>query len=140
MPIRIGGFVMLRKLLVVGSLLVAFGMAPSPVGSWVTNWTPCQQSELAGTWHIYVAAAAQQCPGDYSLECRMVEINSTGVIQNTGATIESGCETWTITGGQLTLTAGCIVEGSIETSKGTLYVERGGFHEDGALIVDSVPE
>ena len=58
-----------------------------------------------------------------------------GNINNTGVVIQTFCGDRTVTGGQLTLTAGCVIEGYIETSAGTIYVERGGADQNGFIDV-----
>ena len=103
-------------------------------------WAGCEQAELEGTWSIDVDFADTNCPGDYSLHCLQVQIDANGVIQNTGAIIHSDCESWTITGGQLTLLPTCVIEGHIQTSKGTLSVERGGISGENTLVLGTPPE
>ena len=117
-------------------MVFALSLGPSqmPAGA------GCEQAELEGTWSIDVDFSATNCLGDYSLHCFQVQIDANGVIQNTGATILSDCESWTITGGQLNLLPTCVIEGYIQTSRGTLSVERGGTNGENTLVLATPPE
>lgn len=116
---------MWRKILAVAAM-VAFIIIPSTGSTWVSVWETCQQTDLEGTWTIVISINDADCPGNSALRSTQVEIDSDGVIRNTGATIENMCRTSIITGGQLALMADCIIEGHIETSDGTLDVAQGG--------------
>ena len=129
---------MWRTCLIVGVLLALVSTAGS---AWAFGGaSPCQQSELQGTWDIHIGVGGTDCPGDYSLEGLQVQIDANGMIQATGATLQSRCGSQTVTGGQLTLLSTCVIEGSIETSAGTLNVERGGTAGEGKLVLDTAQE
>lgn len=122
---------MLAVVLVFGSL-GSTGFAEQ-----IIDWTPCQQSELAGTWDIYVGTSGAECMGEYVVQCIQVEVDYDGAILDTGAVMESACGDRMVTGGQLFLSPGCEIEGYINTPQGSVDVERGGHHAYGTLIVDS---
>ena len=48
--------------------------------------------------------------------------------------METRCGSWTITGGQLTISSGCVIQGTIETSNGTLYVHNGAILDDKLVL------
>jgi hypothetical protein len=110
---------MWQKVVMIG-IVVAFSVVPLTASSWVS----CEQQDLEGTWDVS-ACGDTDCFGDHCLDCSQLQIGSDGIIQNTGATIETRCGTLTVTSGQLTLSSDCVITGTIETSSRTLFVDTG---------------
>lgn len=87
------------------------------------TWAICDQGELQGTWPVIVGAIddlGQQC-----WEKCTLTIGADGVIE-AGSIYEDCClESSEIIGGQLSLSSNCVIEGTIETSNGSLYLDFG---------------
>ena len=121
---------MCRKSLIV-ALLLAFSvmLLSGPA------WTTCPDFE--GTWDSEIWAG-DTSGAQYWDQC-ILTVDSGGFIQAEGTyfTTRTG-ETSDVTGGQLTMNANCEIEGTIETSNGTVYVERGAVAGDRLYL--GVPE
>ena len=96
-------------------------------------WADCQQQDLEGTWPALVCGP-EACFGDNCLQRCQVQLDADGVIVSTGATIDTECGSWTITGGQLLMFSGCVIQGTVETSNGTLYVYNGAIRDDKLIL------
>ena len=119
---------MWRKFLMVGMVL-----ALSMIFLTASSWATCEQQDLEGTWPVLVCGSVD-CFGDHCLERCQLQVDANGLIQDTGAIMETGCGDWAITGGELTWSSGCMIRGYIETSNGTLNVSNGTIFEDKLVI------
>ena len=106
---------MLRNLLMVPVVLVLslFLVTSSP-------WA-CEQQDLEGTW-LVVACNTNEM-GDHCVEHGEVTVSAGGSIS--GTYVDCAGVSSQITGGQLSLSPDCVIEGSIQTASGTLNVETG---------------
>ena len=107
---------------------VSLALLPAP------TWATCEQADLEGTWNTRLwrgVFQGKQCWNSYTLT-----IGPDGTITK-GKHLEDCLDDkkYKITGGQLFISSGCIVEGTLETSDGTLYIERGGIAGD-ELVLD----
>jgi hypothetical protein len=111
------GIVVLVVLLFVAATGIAF--------AWVTQ--TCQQS-IEGTWDAEIwngEITGEQCWDQCDLT-----VASDGSILAVGSYADCGGQNYAITGGQLTISAGCVIEGVIETDGGPVDVANGGIIED----------
>jgi hypothetical protein len=97
--------------------------------AWAEDVMSCEQSDLAGTWSVRVGAEDEF--GDHLCwePCDLI-IDSAGFIEQAGTYIDCLEVTSDITGGQLTLSSGCVIEGYIETSNSTVYILTGAIIND----------
>lgn len=109
------------------------------LSSW--TWaTACEQQDLQGTW------TAEVWGGDYLDgqcwdQCTLT-VGADGIIEGVGTYDKCLGESSQITGGQLTISSGCVIEGYIDTSNGTLYIDNGAMLDDslvlGQALVDPI--
>lgn len=113
--------------------VLAFMLIPLTASSWTSNRTTCDQQGLEGTWDVEIWAGDPS--GNQLWDKCTLTIGPSGFIEAQGTYTD--CMGWTadITGGQLTISSDCVVQGTIETSIGSLPVERGGVVMD-QLILD----
>ncbi len=118
------------------SLIVALLLAFSVMLLSGPAWTACP--DLEGTWSAEIWAG-DPSGTQYWDQCVLMTVDSGGFIQAGGTyfTTRTG-ETSDVTGGQLTMNANCEIEGTIETSDGTVYVEHGAVAGDRLFL--GVPE
>ena len=93
-----------------------------PTGS---AWAECQ--DLQGTWDAEVWAGNASGTQHWD-QCSLI-IAPNGLIQPGGTYTDYLGESANVTGGQLTMNSECEIAGTIETSEGTIYVERGSIGE-----------
>ena len=106
---------MLRSLLIV-SMILMLGLFLGTSSSWA-----CEQQDLEGTW-LVVACNTNEM-GDHCVEHGDLTVAAGGSI--TGTYVDCDGVSAQITGGQLSLSADCVIEGTIQTANGTLNVETG---------------
>jgi len=123
---------MWQKIIIIGVLFIA-AMAPATASTWESNWVPCEQVALEGTWPVVVCGPAD-CFGENCLDQCELQIDAYGTIQNTGAQLNTLCGIWAITGGTLNISSGCVIQGEIETSAGTLSVQNGAILENELVL------
>jgi hypothetical protein len=126
------GTVMGRKSLAI-SLTLVLGLIPAMTLAWTSPWIGCDQQNLEGTWSADVWAG--DASGIQRWDKCTLTVDLAGVIQPAGTYTDTVGDSAEITGGQLTISAGCMIEGAIETSAGTVWVERGGIVEPGYLVL-----
>lgn len=130
--------IMWRRFLFVGTLSMILSCALfSSTTDARLNWAPCQQWELEGVWDVtvFTPTKCEDCSGESAIKFRRLEIDSAGWIRNRPV-IKGEWQKRRIRGGRLFFTPACEIEGYIETSRGTMRVERGGIAGD-SLVLDS---
>lgn len=120
---------MSRKLLMISwvlacSLILVSGSA----------WATCQ--DLEGTWNAEVWAGGAAGTQHWE-QCTGLTIAPGGNITPGGTYTDALGDTLNITGGELSVNTECEIAGTIETSDGTISVERGSIGENG-LFFDKV--
>ena len=115
------------------SLILMVSVIPAIGLGWTSPWTPCEQQGLEGEWNVDVWAG--DTSGSQSWDKCTLTVDSAGFVQAGGTYTNCLGESTEITGGQLIISAGCVIEGTIETSEGTVSVERGGIAEQGHLVL-----
>ena len=99
-------------------------------------WAICVQEDLEGTWSARVStrnSEEKQC-----FEACTIQIGPDGMIEKAGKYVTDDAESAEIVGGKLTITSGCVIEGMIETSKRTIYIDRGGIVDNELVLGESV--
>ena len=89
------------------------------------DFVPCDQAGLEGTWSVEVGVK-DEFVNHVCWEVCNVTISSTGAVQQGGTYIDCSAVSSDVTGGQLNLSYGCVIQGYIETSNGTVYIDTGG--------------
>jgi len=115
---------MARKVIIVLAIAAMVAATGSAFG-WVKE--TCQQS-IDGTWDVEIwggETAGEQCWGQCSLT-----VSSNGTIVPGGSYVDCTGQGSSITGGQLSISTGCVIEGVIETDGGSLTVVNGGILGD----------
>jgi hypothetical protein len=117
---------MKRRNLVALGVLLALTTIPFALGlAWVTE--TCQQT-IDGTWNVEIWGG-----GSGSAQCWDVctlTVASDGAIAAAGSYVDCIGQNSEITGGQLAISSGCVIEGIIETDFGPINVVNGGIIED----------
>ena len=106
---------MLRNLLIV-SMVWVLSLFLVTSSLWA-----CEQQDLEGTW-LVVACNTNEM-GDHCVEHGDLTVSPGGSIS--GTYVDCAGVSSEITGGQLSLSADCVIEGTIQTANGTLNVETG---------------
>ena len=125
---------MWQKSLIVGMVFVFSLILISPYtgaddGLTPEGFVPCQQVDLEGTWSVRVGA--KDASGNHLCwEPCSLTVDATGVVQAVGSYTDCSQATSDITGGELIISSGCVIEGYIETSSGTVYVATGAIVDD----------
>ena len=121
---------MWRKLLIISMVLV-FGMILLSPCSWADEefeedegFIPCEQVDLAGTWNSKVGAM-DEYGNHLCWEPCSLTIDATGAVEASGTYQDCSQVSSDIIGGSLTISSGCVIEGTIETSNGTINVVTG---------------
>jgi hypothetical protein len=119
---------MWRRFLIIG-MVFAFGLIIAQP-TWTFDgideaFVPCDQADLEGTWSVEVGVK-DEFGNHVCWEVCNLTISSTGAVQQGGTYIDCLDVSSEVTGGQLTLSHGCVIEGYIETSNGTVYIDTGG--------------
>ena len=109
---------MRKKCFVIGMVLVC-----SMTLFATSTWAGCEQGNLAGNWAVQVGATDSS--GDHCWEYCTLTINSSGAVAAGDTYYNCSGSTCQITGGLLTVSSGCIIQGTIETSHGSLNVIEG---------------
>ncbi|OEU80524.1 MAG: hypothetical protein BA873_00610 [Desulfobulbaceae bacterium C00003063] len=91
----------------------------------------CEQEDLEGTWSIRLGTT--DAFGHHCWEECEVRIKSGRIVRGTYVDHMGGRSR--ITGGRLTISSGCEINGVIRVSNETLYVETGTCDRDGGLVV-----
>lgn len=127
---------MWRKSFIV-ALVFAFGTIPLyPASAWISDWEMCEQQDLEGNWDAEVWAGDSS--GNQFWDQCTLTVGPDGLIHAEGTYNNHIGESSDVTGGQLTINAECVIEGYIETSGGTVYVQHGAVDSDRLLL--GVPE
>ena len=111
---------MFRKGIIVFAIVVMAVTAGTAFG-WVKD--TCQQT-IDGTWDVKIwggESIGDQCWG----QCSLV-VASDGSITATGSFTDCLDQSSSITGGHLTISDGCVIEGVISTESGDINVVNGG--------------
>lgn len=119
---------MWRRFLIIGMVL-AVGVILAPP-TWAFDgideeFVPCTQIDLEGTWNVEVGVK-DEAGSHVCWELCNLTISSTGAVAQGGTYIDCADVSSEVTGGQLTLFYGCLIEGYIETSNGTVNIGTGG--------------
>jgi hypothetical protein len=119
---------MWRRVLTIG-MVFAFGLILSQL-TWAfdgidEDFVPCAQSDLEGTWSVEVGVK-DEFGNHVCWEVCNLTIGPNGAVEQGGTYIDCLDVSSEITGGQLTLSYGCVIEGYIETSNGTVNIGTGG--------------
>ena len=121
---------MWRKLLII-SIVFVFTMILSIPSMWADegdegsiSFVPCEQVDLQGTWSVKVGAK-DEFGNHLCWESCSLTVDALGVVEASGTYEDCSQVTSDITGGQLDLSSGCVIQGYIETSNGTVNVATG---------------
>ena len=98
-------------------------------------WATCP--DIEGTWDAEVWAGNASGTQHWN-QCTLT-ISPTGLIEPGGTYTDFIGETSDITGGQLTMNGDCEIQGTIETTSGTVSVQRGAISEN-KLFFDKVAQ
>ena len=128
---------MWRKSLII-SMVFVFGMMLLTPCTWSDfeedqGFIPCEQVDLEGTWSVRVGAK-DEVGNHLCWESCGLTVDALGVVEASGTYVDCSEVTSDITGGQLDLSSGCVIEGTIETSNGTVYVTTGAIVEDELVL------
>jgi hypothetical protein len=123
---------MWRKYLAISLVLVLCAIPVTGL-TWAPAGKICEQGDLEGIWNVEVWAGDPS--GNQRWDQCTLTIDADGFIAPQGTYTDFMGDMADVTGGQLTISADCVVEGTIDTSTGTLHVERGGIVEN-RLILD----
>ena len=128
---------MWRKLLIV-SVVFVFGMILLTPCTWSDfeedeGFIPCEQVDLEGTWSTKVGVV-DEFGNHLCWESCSLTVDALGVVEAAGTYVDCSEVTSDITGGQLDLSSGCVIEGYIETSNGTVYVTTGAIVKDELVL------
>ena len=119
---------MWRRVLIIGMVFVFGLILVQPTGAFDgidEEFLPCEQADLEGTWNVEVGAVDEFGSHTCWEPCNLT-ISATGSIEQGGTYNDCSGVSSDITGGQLTLSYGCVIEGYIETSNGTVTIGTGG--------------
>ena len=135
---------MWRKSLIVGMVFV-FSMILSIPSMWADDgdegsisFVPCEQVDLQGTWSVRVGAK-DEFGNHLCWESCSLTVDALGVVEAAGTYEDWSQVTSDITGGELTISSGCVIEGTIETSNGTVNVATGAI-VDNELVLGRAEE
>ena len=122
---------MWRNLLIISMVFVFSMMLLSP-SSWADQefeedegFIPCEQVALEGTWSGRLGAKDEFGNHLCWETCSNLTVDATGVIASGGTYMDCSKVTSDVTGGELTISSGCVIGGYIETSNGTVYIGTG---------------
>jgi hypothetical protein len=122
-----GGLIMWRKVLIIGMLLF-FGQ----VLLTSSTWAACEQQDLERAWSAEVWGGGSDGSQCWE-QCNLI-IGPNGIVEG-GTHVDCSGNPSQITGGQLTISSGCVIEGYIDTSNGsTIYVDTGAILEDDLVL------
>lgn len=114
-------------------LIISVVLALSMVLLTQPGWAICEQQDLEGNWTVRVGTpdgfGRHWCWAD----CNMT-ISSGGIIEQGGTHIDCLGVSSEITGGQLTISLDCGIEGTIITSNGTLSIATGAIVGDEIVL------
>lgn len=129
---------MCQKSLIVGMVFVFSLVFLSPY-TWAAEgltpegFVPCEQVDLQGTWSVRVGA--KDASGNHLCwEPCSLTVGALGVVQAGGTYTDCSQIASDITGGELIISSGCVIEGCIETSSGTIYVATGAVVDDQLVL------
>ena len=121
---------MWRKLFIVSVVLV-FSLILSSLSMWAdegdegaTSFVPCEQIDLQGTWSARVGAK-DESGSHLCWEACTLTVDALGVVEASGTYVDCSEVASDITGGELIISSGCIIQGTIETTNGIVYVATG---------------
>ena len=89
------------------------------------EFVPCAQADLEGAWSVEVGVK-DEFGNHVCWEVCNLTIGANGAVEQGGTYIDCLDVSSEVTGGQFTLSYGCVIEGYIETSNGTVYIDTGG--------------
>ena len=119
---------MWRRVLIMGMVFV-FGLAlVPPTGAFDgidEEFVPCAQADLEGTWNVEVGVK-DEFGNHVCWEVCNLTIGANGAVAQGGTYIDCLDVSSDVTGGQLILSYGCVIEGYVETSNGTVTIGTGG--------------
>jgi len=98
-----------------------------------TSFVPCEQADLQGTWSVRVGAK-DESGNHLCWEPCTLSVDAAGVIHPNGSYEDCWGVVSDITGGALTLSSGCVIDGYIETSNGTVNVLTGALVENELVL------
>ena len=120
---------MWRKCLIISMVFVLGMMLVTP------STCAYEQQDLEGTWDVYVWTWAMDCPfGNQCWDRCDLTVDSEGNVQPGGTYFYWLGGSATVTGGALTVSAAGEIQGSIETSDGTLNVYGGAVERDELVL------
>jgi hypothetical protein len=88
------------------------------------SFVPCEQVDLQGTWSVRVGAK-DEFGNHLCWESCSLTVDALGIVEASGTYEDCSEVTSDIAGGELTISSGCVIEGTIETSNGTVNVATG---------------
>lgn len=97
------------------------------------SWAACEQAELAGTWSVEVWGGSEG--GINCWDMCTLTIGADGAIAPGGSYTDCHGVNSDVTGGQLTMSPKCLVEGTIITSSGTIVVGPGAITGNGQMAL-----
>ena len=130
---------MWRKCFII-SMVFVFGMILLTPSTWADEeleedegFIPCAQVDLEGTWNSKVGAV-DEFGNHLCWENCNLTVDALGVVEAAGTYEDCSQVTSDITGGELTISSGCVIEGTIETSNGTVNVATGAIVDDELVL------
>jgi hypothetical protein len=129
---------MCQKPLILGMVFVFSLILVSPYtwadeGLTPEGFVPCEQGDLQGTWSVRVGA--KDAFGNHLCwEPCSLTLDALGVVQAVGTYTDCSEVASDIRGGELIISSGCVIEGYIETSSGTVYVATGAIVDDELVL------
>ena len=124
---------MWQRLLIVTTVFV-FGITFFCPSSGFAEGVACEQADLEGTWSVIVGAMDEFGNHVCWEECTLT-LDVNGFIQPAGTYLDCSQATADITAGQLLISVGCLIEGTVETSNGSIHIDTGAVSEPGQLVL-----
>ena len=135
---------MWRKLLII-SMVFVFGMILLSPAAWADEgfeedegFIPCEQVDLAGTWSAKVGAV-DEFGNHVCWEPCSLTVDAQGFLAQSGSYEDCWGVVSDITGGELILSPGCVIQGYIETSSGTVDIATGAIAKNELILGRTQP-
>ena len=115
-----------RSLIIAMVVCVTLALLP------VSSWAVCDQSDLEDTWSTKLCGEVFRGEECWD-ECTLT-IGADDIIKKIGKYTTCSGVSSSVVGGQLTISDGCQIEGTIETLLSRFYIDRGGIVDDKLVL------